>query len=131
MNKQMMLAFIFIFVLEVDSYNFQRTLSCSQVGPKGCLHWERNTTIFDIVEGYSGFSANTSILTKNGQKNMSELHIGDEVFGLDPNTGKHGYSQVQTWLYYNPYANSEFIRIRSNGSLVIDASPLQHYAYIN
>ena len=131
MNRQVLLVVMLLLALKAAGYNFERILSCSKEGPKGCLQWNRTTTIFDIVEGYSGFAANTSVLTKNGHKNMSELQVGDEVFGLDPKTGKDAFSKVQAWLYRNPYANSEFIRIRTNGSLVVDASPLQNYAYID
>ena len=131
MNRQVFLGLVLFFAFQAAGYNFERTLSCNKVGPKGCLHWNRTMTIFDIVEGYSGFAANTSVLSKNGHKNMSELQVGDEVFGLDPKTGKDGFSKIQAWIYRNPYANSEFIRIRTNGSLVVDASPLQNYAYID
>ena len=44
---------------------------------QGCAKWDKATYVMDTVAGYSGLSSNTSVLTKNGVKQMDQLIIGD------------------------------------------------------
>lgn len=47
---------------------------------------------------------------------MAELKVGDMVLGIDPSTGKKGYSKVEAWLHHDPLAEGEFNLIQTNAS---------------
>lgn len=107
-----------------DDFAYQHTLECTTIGAKGCLNWNKTTIISENMSTYSGFSANSSVLTRKGPRTMAHLQLGEELLGVDPNTGHHGYSQVTTWMYYNPFAKSEFINIKTNQGASFSSSAL-------
>ena len=62
---------------------------------------------------------------------MMDLQVGDQLLGLDPASGKHGYSIIKTWLYHNPHANTSSMEIKSHGNTEFASSPLQNFAFVN
>ena len=68
--KSVYIIFLFLFTITF-AFDFENIHECIQVGPKGCLHWNKTSNIFDVVPGFSGFSANTSVLTKKGPRTMA------------------------------------------------------------
>ena len=122
-------------------FEFKHTLECTEVGSQGCLSWNRSVSIAENLPIYSGFPANTYILTRKGPCAINDIQVGDLVMGLDPKTGHEGYSRVEAWLYRNPLVETVCISLTysstsstsSNGSATssIMASPLQNLAFID
>lgn len=60
---------------------------------------------------------------------MDQLTIGDELLGIDPSSGRVGYSPITAWLHHDPWAISKFTRIRTNWGQ-FQSSPLHNFGYL-
>lgn len=60
---------------------------------------------------------------------MSELQVGDQILGLDPNTGKRGYSKLEAWLHHDPLAEADFQLISTNANMSFESSEMHNLAF--
>nr|WP_253298428.1 polymorphic toxin-type HINT domain-containing protein [Paenibacillus sp. MSJ-34] len=51
-----------------------------------------------VVEGCNCFTAGTTVLTDEGEKNIEDIEVGDKVLAKDDETGEMAYKEVE-WLF--------------------------------
>ena len=88
------IALTIIVIANTSTFYFLRDAECVKVGLKGCESWKESNMISKTGWTYFCFSENTYVHTPNGPRSMAQLRIGDEVMGIDPSTGKNGYSKI-------------------------------------
>ena len=50
--------------------------------------------------------------------------------GIDPSTGKNGYSKIEAWLHHDPLATADFQNIVTNSSSRFESSELHNLAFL-
>ena len=71
--------------------------------------------MYDIVTSQC-FIAGTLVLTKDGEKPIEEIEVGDYVYSTDPETGESGYKEVvQTF----ENETEELVHVYVNGDEIV------------
>eukprot|EP00747_Dinoflagellata_sp_TGD_P152269 gnl/TRDRNA2_/TRDRNA2_177285_c7_seq11.p1 gnl/TRDRNA2_/TRDRNA2_177285_c7~~gnl/TRDRNA2_/TRDRNA2_177285_c7_seq11.p1 ORF type:complete len:248 (-),score=40.99 gnl/TRDRNA2_/TRDRNA2_177285_c7_seq11:101-739(-) len=50
---------------------------------------------------------------------MAEVHIGDELLGFNPATGKPEFTQIYAWLHREPHQEAMFIKLHTSAGDII------------
>jgi hypothetical protein len=68
------------------------------------------------------FPANATVSTRSGTKTMSELNLGEDILGLDDETGVPVFSPVRAWLHRDSGIEVNMASVRSgSGTLVVSS----------
>ena len=62
---------------------------------------------------------------------MDKLKAGDQILGIDPNTGTIGYSCLQLWLHRDRFAETEYQALHIANGTSFQASSFHNLAYFD
>lgn len=107
----------------------------SMRGTSKCVSWNNITNLCDSWEHSSTtiytpacFPENTIVFTLAGEKNISDLVIGDNVLGFNHDTNTTEFSEFTSWIHFETTQSYDFVEIVSqNGNLT--SSPFHNIAY--
>lgn len=68
-------------------FMFIRDIECVSVGKNGCEKWKESSIFMMRTSSFFCFSGSTYVQTKNGPRQMAHLKLGDEILGLNSESG--------------------------------------------
>ncbi len=77
------------------------------------------------------FSGTTYVQTKNGPRQMAHLKLGDEILGLNSESGKVEFSPMTAWLHHDSLAESNFIRLTTENGMSYESSSLHNLGFVH
>lgn len=91
-----------------------------------CMEWEQ---IGGVKTPTQCFPGEATVTTRGGQKTMADLKIGDEILGINYDTGKPTFSPVRAWIHRDVNAVTPMSAVSfESGTLV--ASPRHSLATV-
>lgn len=104
---------------EPDAFKVAMGFTCIAHSDKGyCKTWTQEGTA--IKEGSSGcFPGSSLVLSRNGPMPMSKVSIGDEILGMDHNSGAAVYSTVRAWLHRETETESDMTALTTATGRVV------------
>lgn len=91
-----------------------------------CMEWEQ---IGGVKTPTQCFPGEATVTTRGGLKTMADLKIGDEILGIDYDTGKPAFSPVRAWIHRDVNAVTQMSAVSfESGTLV--ASPRHSLATV-